>query len=241
MYKRSETPLQKRARINYISNVILIGSALAIIYVTAHSSIMFSWSLDQIPSPLLIRSGSCSVKLLHHQGQGAIDAAKFVWQPYHSSYLSCDSPPFNNPVLYTVLLPHLPTSRPCSVTGVPIRRQHFASHSLQPPRLRHCNTDAVKIGRLQIITHRWLCFDAHRERSLHTPRPPHDNGATVKFKIIQAVSSGLVLNTLLPTFKEQLSGASRRRRRQHKCLGALSAASGTLPSLAPSSTVAFPI
>lgn len=53
-YNRSETHLQKLARIDYTGNVILIGSTVAILYATTYGGTTFPWSSGKILSPLLI-------------------------------------------------------------------------------------------------------------------------------------------------------------------------------------------
>ena len=53
-YNRSETPLQKLARIDYTGNLILIGSTVAILYATTYGGTTFSWLSGQVLSPLLI-------------------------------------------------------------------------------------------------------------------------------------------------------------------------------------------
>lgn len=53
-YNRSETHLQKLARIDYAGNLILIASTVAILYATTYGGTTYSWSSGQILSPLLI-------------------------------------------------------------------------------------------------------------------------------------------------------------------------------------------
>ncbi|KAK1996635.1 MFS general substrate transporter [Colletotrichum falcatum] len=53
-YNRSETHIQKLARIDYTGNLILIASTVAILYATTYGGTTYSWSSGRILSPLLI-------------------------------------------------------------------------------------------------------------------------------------------------------------------------------------------
>lgn len=53
-YNRSETHLQKLARIDYIGNLILVASTVAILYATTYGGTIYTWSSSQILSPLLV-------------------------------------------------------------------------------------------------------------------------------------------------------------------------------------------
>lgn len=53
-YNRSETHLQKLARIDYTGNLILIASTVAILYATTYGGTTHPWSSSQILAPLLI-------------------------------------------------------------------------------------------------------------------------------------------------------------------------------------------
>jgi uncharacterized membrane protein YeaQ/YmgE (transglycosylase-associated protein family) len=53
-YDRTETHLQKLARIDYTGNVILMASTVAILYATTYGGTTYSWSSSRILAPLLI-------------------------------------------------------------------------------------------------------------------------------------------------------------------------------------------
>ena len=53
-YNRGETHVQKLARIDYIGNLILVASTVAILYATTYGGTTYAWSSGRILSPLLI-------------------------------------------------------------------------------------------------------------------------------------------------------------------------------------------
>lgn len=203
-YNRSETHLQKLARIDYVGNIILMGSTVGILYATTYGGTTFSWSSGQILSPLLI--GVAGLVLF---GFYETKAKEPVMPPNlfssRTTVVIFLATFLNSAILYWILF-FLPVYFQ-AVLGVSASQSGI---DILPVILFGLPGSIIAV----LMLARWGEYKplhivgfalALIGNGLFTLLDRHTTmGEWVVFEMIQAIGSGFVLNTLLPAVQAQL-------------------------------------
>jgi hypothetical protein len=203
-HNRSQSVLQKLLRIDYIGNLILIGSTVAILYALTYGGTKYSWSSAQVLSPLIIGLAGL-VLFMWYETKAAEPVVPPALFKTRTSGIIFAATFLNSALLYWILffLPVyfqavLGTSAaragvlllPAVLFGIPgaivavLLLTKFGKY--KPLHLFGFAVSVVGLGLFSLL-------DQHSTMAQY-----------VIFQAIAAIGSGFVLNTMLPAVQAQV-------------------------------------